>query len=296
MAQKSQKQGMSKFSKWIWRLFLGGLVALFIVFMLAALDVFGTLPTFEELENPENNLATEVISIDGETLGKYYRENRTPVKFSELPDNLIEALIATEDERFYEHSGIDFQGTARAAIKLGRDGGASTITQQLAKMLFTKTASGNIGKRLIKKVKEYVISLRLEKQYTKNEIITMYLNKYDFGHAAVGIRSASRIYFGKEPNELSIDQSAMLVGMLKNSSLYNPMRREEMVTQRRNVVLGQMVRNEFLTEQVKDSLQKLPLELDINLEGHSDGTATYFREYVREFMRKWMKENPKTNG
>jgi len=296
MAQKSQKQGMSKFSKWIWRLFLGGLVALFIVFMLAALDVFGTLPTFEELENPENNLATEVISIDGETLGKYYRENRTPVKFSELPDNLIQALIATEDERFYEHSGIDFQGTARAAIKLGRDGGASTITQQLAKMLFTKTASGNIGKRLIQKVKEYVISLRLEKQYTKNEIITMYLNKYDFGHAAVGIRSAGRIYFGKEPNELSIDQSAMLVGMLKNSSLYNPMRREEMVTQRRNVVLGQMVRNEFLTEQVKDSLQKLPLELDINLEGHSDGTATYFREYVREFMRKWMKENPKTNG
>ncbi|MDN3641571.1 transglycosylase domain-containing protein [Lutimonas halocynthiae] len=296
MAQKSQKQGMSKFSKWIWRLFLGGLVALFIVFMLAALDVFGTLPTFEELENPENNLATEVISIDGETLGKYYRENRTPVKFSELPDNLIEALIATEDERFYEHSGIDFQGTARAAVKLGRDGGASTITQQLAKMLFTKTASGNIGKRLIQKVKEYVISLRLEKQYTKNEIITMYLNKYDFGHAAVGIRSASRIYFGKEPYELSIDQSAMLVGMLKNSSLYNPMRREELVTNRRNVVLGQMVRNEFLTEQVKDSLQKLPLELDINLEGHSDGTATYFREYVREFMRKWMKENPKTNG
>jgi len=296
MAQKSQKQGMSKFSKWIWRLFLGGLVAIFLIFMLAALDVFGTLPTFEELENPENNLATEVISIDGETLGKYYRENRTPVKFSELPDNLIEALIATEDERFYEHSGIDFQGTARAAAKLGRDGGASTITQQLAKMLFTKTASGNIGKRLIQKVKEYVISLRLEKQYTKNEILTMYLNKYDFGHAAVGIRSASRIYFGKEPNELSIDQSAMLVGMLKNSSLYNPMRREELVTNRRNVVLGQMVRNEFLTEQAKDSLQKLPLELDINLEGHSDGTATYFREYVREFMRKWMKENPKTNG
>lgn len=296
MAQKSQKQGMSKFSKWIWRLFLGGLVTIFIVFMLAALDVFGTLPTFEELENPENNLATEVISIDGETLGKYYRENRTPVKFSELPDNLIQALIATEDERFYEHSGIDFQGTARAAVKLGRDGGASTITQQLAKMLFTKTASGNIGKRLIQKVKEWVIAIRLEKQYTKNEIITMYLNKYDFGHAAVGIRSASRIYFGKEPNDLSIDQSAMLVGMLKNSSLYNPMRREEMVTQRRNVVLGQMVRNEFLTEQVKDSLQKLPLELDINLEGHSDGTATYFREYVREFMRKWMKENPKTNG
>jgi len=296
MAQKSQKPGMSKFTKWIWRLFLGGLITVFLIFILAALDVFGTLPSFDELENPENNLATEVISIDGETLGKYYRENRTPVKFRELPDNLIEALVATEDERFYTHSGIDFQGTARAAAKLGRDGGASTITQQLAKMLFTKTGSRNIGKRLIQKVKEWVIAIRLEKQYTKNEIITMYFNKYDFGHNAVGIRSASRIHFGKEPSEMSIEESAMLVGMLKNSSLYNPMRRAEMVTQRRNVVLGQMVRNEFLTEKEKDSLQKLPLKLDINLEGHSDGTATYFREYVREFMRKWMKEHPKSNG
>ena len=296
MAQKSQKSGVSGYTKWIWRLFLGGLVFLFILFLLAALDVFGKLPTFEELENPENNLATEVISIDGETLGKYYRENRTPVKFSELPENLIQALIATEDERFYEHSGIDFQGTARAAAKFGKDGGASTITQQLAKMLFTKKASGNIAKRLIQKVKEWVIAIRLEKQYTKNEIITMYFNKYDFGHNAVGIRSASRIHFGREPSELSMEQSAMLVGMLKNSSLYNPMRRPEMVTQRRNVVLGQMLRNEFISEKEKDSLQKLPLELDINLEGHSDGTATYFREYVREFMRSWMKEHPKPNG
>lgn len=296
MSEKSQKSSVSKYTKWIWRIFLGGLTFLFLMFFLASLNVFGKLPTFEELENPENNLATEVISIDGETLGKYYRENRTPVKFSELPDNLINALIATEDERFYQHSGIDMQGTARAAIKLGKDGGASTITQQLAKMLFTKRASGNIAKRLIQKVKEWVIAIRLEKQYTKNEIITMYLNKYDFGHNAVGIRSASRIHFGVEPDELSVEQSAMLVGMLKNSSLYNPMRRPELVTSRRNVVLGQMVRNEFITEEVKDSLQQLPLELDINLEGHSDGTATYFREYVREFMRQWMKDNPKPNG
>lgn len=296
MAKKSQKSGMSKYSKWIWSLFAGGMMLLFLVFLLASLGVFGKLPTFEELENPENNLATEVISIDGLTLGKYYRENRTPVKFTELPENLIHALIATEDERFYDHSGIDFKGTARAAIKLGKDGGASTITQQLAKMLFTKKASGNIAKRLIQKVKEWVIAIRLEKQYTKNEIITMYFNKYDFGHNAVGIRSASRIHFGKEPYQMDIEESAMLVGMLKNSSLYNPMRRPEMVTQRRNVVLGQMLRNEFITEQEKDSLQKLPLELDINLEGHSDGTATYFREYVRDFMKRWIKKNPKSNG
>lgn len=296
MTKKSQKSGMSTYSKWIWSLFAGGLTVLFLIFLFASLGVFGKLPTFEELENPENNLATEVISIDGKTLGKYYRENRTPVKFTELPENLISALIATEDERFFEHSGIDFKGTARAAIKLGKDGGASTITQQLAKMLFTKKASGNIAKRLIQKVKEWVIAIRLEKQYTKNEIITMYFNKYDFGHNAVGIRSASRIHFGKEPNQMNIEESAMLVGMLKNSSLYNPMRRPEMVTQRRNVVLGQMLRNEFITEQEKDSLQKLPLELDINLEGHSDGTATYFREYVRDFMKRWIKKNPKTNG
>ena len=296
MTKNTPKAGNSKFTKWIWKIFLGGLVLLFLTFLLASLGVFGKLPTFEELENPESNLATEVISIDGKTLGKYYRENRTPVKFSELPENLIHALIATEDERFYEHSGIDFQGTVRAAVKFGKDGGASTITQQLAKMLFTKKASGNIFKRLIQKAKEWVIAIRLEKQYTKNEIITMYFNKYDFGHNAVGIRSATRIHFGKEPNELNTEQSAMLVGMLKNSSLYNPMRRPDLVEQRRNVVLKQMVRSEFITEKQKDSLQKLPLELDINLEGHSDGTATYFREYVREFMRQWMAENPKPDG
>lgn len=296
MAQESQKSGGTKFTTWIWRFFFGGLFLLILIFLLAALDVFGKLPTFEELENPENNLATEVISIDGETLGKYYRENRTPVKFNELPVNLIEALVSTEDERFYDHSGIDFQGTLRAAVKLGKDGGASTITQQLAKMLFTKKASGNIAKRLIQKVKEWVIAIRLEKQYTKNEIITMYFNKYDFGHSAVGIRSASRIYFGKEPNELTIEESAMLVGMLKNSSLYNPMRRLEMVTQRRNVVFGQMLRNDMITESENDSLKQLPIELNINLEGHSDGTATYFREYLRDFMKQWIKEHPKPDG
>ena len=296
MAKKSEKSSPFNYTKWIWKIFLGGIIFIFLVFLLASLGVFGSLPTFEELENPEDNLATEVISIDGETLGKYYRENRTPVKYGELPENLINALVATEDERFYEHSGIDMRGTVRAAVKFGKGGGASTITQQLAKMLFTKRASGNIFKRLIQKAKEWVISIRLESQYTKNEIITMYLNKYDFGHNAVGIRSASRIHFGKEPIELTIEESAMLVGMLKNSSLYNPMRRSEMVEQRRNVVLKQMERNEFITEKEKDSLQKIPLKLDVNLEGHSDGTATYFREYVREFMKSWIKKNPKPNG
>ena len=296
MAKKKSTSERHIITKWIWRVYLGGLVLAVVVFSLAALGAFGKLPTFEELENPENNLATEVISVDGVTLGKYYRENRTPVKFQELPENLIQALVATEDERFYDHSGIDFRGTFRAAVKLGKDGGASTITQQLAKMLFTKQASGNIALRLIQKVKEWVIAIRLEQQYTKNEIITMYFNKYDFGYNAVGIRSASRIYFGKEPIEMKPEESAMLVGMLKNSSLYNPIRRAELVTERRNVVFKQMVRNDIITEKEKDSLQSLPLDLDINLEGHSDGTATYFREYLRDFMKQWIKGHPKPDG
>ena len=285
-----------KYTRWIWGLFLSGLVSITLVFLLASFGVFGKLPTFEELENPENNLATQVISIDSKILGSYFKENRSPIKYKDLPENLINALVSTEDVRFYTHSGIDFKGTLRAAIKLGKDGGASTITQQLAKMLFTKRASGNIFKRLVQKVKEWVIAVRLERHYTKQEIITMYLNKYDFLNQGVGIRSASRIYFGVEPKDLKQEQSAMLVGMLINSSLYNPLRREEMVQKRRNVVLSQMNKYEFISKEVKDSLQSLPLHLDVHKEDTSFGVATYFREYLRGFLRNWVKENPKPNG
>ncbi|MDH5413729.1 MAG: transglycosylase domain-containing protein [Flavobacteriaceae bacterium] len=291
----SQNIIFKKYTKWVWGAFIGGLLFITLIFLLASFGVFGKLPTFEELENPESNLATEVISIDGKTLGKYYRENRTPVKFKDLPDHLIKALVATEDERFYSHSGIDFKGTARAFFYLGKKGGASTITQQLARLLF-EGRSPNIVKALLQKAKEWVIALRLERHYTKEEIIAMYLNKYDFLNQAVGIRSASRIYFGKEPKELTIQESALLVGMLKNSSFYNPIRFHDRVKTRRNVVLKQMNRNEFITLKEKDSLQKLELDLNINKEGHSDGTATYFREYLRDFMQKWIKENPKPDG
>ncbi|MBL4724602.1 MAG: transglycosylase domain-containing protein [Lutibacter sp.] len=286
----------SKYVKWFWITILGGTSTVILLFLLASWGVFGTLPTFEELENPENNLATEVISIDGVTLGKYFKENRTPIKYKDLPDNLIKALVATEDERFYEHSGIDFRATLRAIVKLGKEGGGSTITQQLAKLLFTGEGSKNLAERVIQKFKEYVIAVRLERQYTKQEILTMYLNKYDFINLAVGIRSASRIYFGKEPIDLTISESAMLVGMLKNASLYNPLRRAERVKNRRNTVLGQMLKNEFITQAEKDSLQQQELGLDINRESHSDGTATYFREYLRDFMKKWIKNNPKPDG
>ena len=294
MAKKKTK-GFVKYKRWFWGITLGSFSFIALVFLLASRGFLGVLPTFEELENPENNLATEVISSDGKTLGKYAAENRTPIKYKDLPNNIVEALIATEDERFYEHSGIDFRGTARAVLKPG-SGGASTITQQLARMLFTGRKSRNKIKRVLQKVKEWVVATKLERQYTKKEIIAMYLNKYDFLNQAVGIRSAARIYFGKEPKELLVEESAMLVGMLKNSSLYNPLRRAEKVKQRRNVVLKQMNRNEFISLKEKDSLQQLALGLDIHKEGHSDGTATYFRSHLQKIMRKWVQKNPKPNG
>ncbi len=298
MTKKSTKEHTSfkKYTGWIWRLFFGGIAAVILVFLLAGFGAFGKLPTFEELENPKSNLATEVISIDGKTIGTYAVENRTPIGYKDLPENLVNALIATEDIRFKKHSGIDFKGTARAIIKMGRDGGASTVTQQLAKMLFTERPSANISQRILQKVKEWVIAIRLERQYTKEEIIAMYFNKYDFLNQAVGIRSASRIYFSKEPIDLNQEESAMLVGMLKNSSLYNPLRREEMVKNRRNVVLAQMGKYDFLTQEAKDSLQNLPLTLDYSPEDTSFGVATYFREYLRGFMKDWVKENPKPDG
>ena len=292
---KNKTKEFVKYNRWFWGITLGGFSFIVLVFLSASWGLLGALPTFEELENPENNLATEVISSDGKTLGKYAAENRTPIKYKDLPENIVEALVATEDERFYEHSGIDFRGTARAVLKPG-SGGASTITQQLARMLFTGRKSRNKVKRVLQKVKEWVVATKLERQYTKKEIIAMYLNKYDFLNQAVGVRSAARIYFGKEPKELLLQESAMLVGMLKNSSLYNPLRRAEKVKQRRNVVLKQMHRNEFISLQEKDSLQQLDLGLDIHKEGHSDGIATYFRSHLQKIMRKWVQENPKPNG
>lgn len=285
-----------KYIKWFWSLMGIGLLMIAFLFLLASWGAFGTLPTFEELENPETNLATEILSSDGETLGKFYRENRTPVNYEDLPEHLVQALIATEDERFYNHAGIDAKGTIRAALFLGKRGGASTITQQLAKQLFTGVRSRNIAEAVIQKMKEWVIATRLERQYTKEEIITMYFNKYDFVNQAVGIRSASRIYFGKEPKELNTVESAMLVGMLKNASLFNPLRREEMVLTRRNVVLKQMEKNNYLSSEAKDSLQQLPLGLNYSPEGHDEGLATYFREYARAEIQKWINNNPKADG
>lgn len=293
---KKDNDQFLKYIKRFWMTILGGILFIILLFLLASFGAFGPLPSFEELESPEKNTASEVISIDGKTLGKYAYENRTPVKYKDLPENLINALVATEDERFYDHSGIDFRASIRAVVMLGSEGGGSTITQQLAKLLFHGEGSRNIAERVLQKVKEYVIAIQLERQYTKQEILTMYLNTYDYLNLAVGIRSASRIYFGKEPIDLKIAESAMLVGMLKNASYFNPLRREELVKNRRNVVLNQMYKNDFITTKQRDSLQKTPLNLNVNKEGHSDGSATYFREYLRDFMKGWIKNNPKPDG
>ncbi len=292
----AQKATNFKFIKWFWIAFISGFLLLVLLFLLAGFGAFGKMPEFAELENPENNLATEIISADGKTIGTFFNENRTPVSYDELPEHLVKALVATEDERFYSHSGIDARGTIRAVVNLGRKGGASTITQQLSKMLFTG-GSKNIVERIAQKMKEWVIATRLERQYTKEEIITMYFNKYDFLYQAVGIGSASRIYFGKEPKDLKIEESATLVAMLKNPILYNPQKErfKKNSLQRRNQVLKQMEKQAYISEKVKDSLQNLPLTINFSPEGHAEGIATYFREYLRDFMEDWIKENPKFN-
>ncbi len=295
--QEIIKPNYSLYLKIFWGTFSFCVLSILLIFLLVSNGVFGKLPTFEELENPEKNFATEIITSDGVTLGKYFKENRTPVKFSDLPENLVKALVATEDERFYEHAGIDFYSLGRAIVKLGKGGGGSTITQQLAKQLFTDNfGTRNIVKRIGQKLKEWVIAVKLERQYTKNEIITMYLNKYDFLYNAIGIRSASRIYFNKEPSELNIEESAILVGMAKNPSLYNPKRFATNAKNRRATVFGQLERNGLITLKEKDSLNMLPMEITYTPEGHSDGHATYFREHLRNYLKRWIKKNPKADG
>lgn len=292
--KKKPTQGVGRYIKWFWMLFIGGLVAITMLFLLASWNVFGDLPTFEELENPESNLATKIIGVDGAQIGTYFNENRTPIRYEDLPENLVKALVATEDERYYDHSGIDFWGTTRAIAYLGQNGGASTVTQQLSKLTFTGPAARG-WKRYFQKVKEYVIATRLERQYTKEEIIAMYLNKQDFLFNAIGISSAARIYFNKNVSDLEVQESAVIVAMLKNPRQFNPHRKisREKSMLRRNQVFKQMEKNGMLTEAEKDSLQELPMVVRFTPEGHADGLATYFRENLKKFMKNWIKKNPK---
>ena len=283
--------------KIFWVVFSIGVFSFVSIFLAAGFGLLGKMPEFRQLENPKTNLATQIYSSDNKVIGKfYYNDNRTPLYYEEIPKNLIDALIATEDERFYDHSGIDLRSTLRAIVYLGDKGGASTVSQQLARQLFTGVRSRNTLDAVIQKIKEWVIAVQLERRYTKKEILTMYLSLYDFNYNADGLRSAANIYFSKEPSDLLLEESAMLVGMLKNSSLYNPIRRPELVISRRNIVFQQMLRNEMLTQKEADSLQQLPLQIQFNPQSHREGLATYFRAYLRQFMLNWIQDNPKPNG
>ncbi len=272
-------------------------LAVFFGLLLANYGFFGPLPTFEELENPKSSLATEIITADNKILGRYFLENRTRANYKEISPHVFRALIATEDERYMNHSGIDARGVVRAVLRLGKGGGGSTITQQLAKLLFSEVPTSKL-ERIKQKLKEWIIAARLERQYTKEEILTMYLNRFDFLNNAVGIKSAARIYFNKLPVDLSLDESAMLVGMAKNPSIFNPVNPDRFDTTRtrRNVVFAQMLRNNMINQLEFDSLKALPLALNYQRVDHKLGTAPYFREVLRAELKRLFEEKDPTTG
>ncbi|MBQ3989399.1 MAG: transglycosylase domain-containing protein, partial [Bacteroidales bacterium] len=271
----------------LWSLSLLLLIGFVVYFALLSHGVLGYMPTFEELENPKENLATRIYSSDGQLLGTYFRENRSHVRYDSISPNVIDALIATEDVRFYEHCGIDFKSLPRVfkGIVTGNSakGGGSTISQQLAKMLFPRQKMSKL-EFINRKFQEWVIATKLESQYTKEEIITMYLNKFDFLNLAVGIESASRIYFDTIPYGLTKTQAAMLVGMAQNPSMYNPIRFPDKALARRNTVLGQMLKYGKITKEEHDSLVNEPLGIKFRRADHNLGSATYFREFLRLWL------------
>ena len=282
---------ISFYKKWIrlfWFVYGFGVIAVFLMFFMIAQGWLGFMPSFEDLENPESLLASEVVSSDGVVLGKYFKENRSSVSYEELSPVLVKALVATEDVRYYSHSGIDLRGLVRVVKGIltadSNSGGGSTISQQLAKMLFPRDNLDNKIQLIFRKFKEWVIAVKLEKSYTKEEILAMYLNKYDFLNLAVGIKSAAAVYFNTTPDKLTLEQSALLIGMAKNSSLYNPVRRPELTLQRRNVVLEQMRKYVYISKQERDLAMAQPLGLDYHKVDFKTGLAPYFREYLRVAM------------
>ena len=288
----ARKTIVGKIILWLWILFIAGVATLFFIFISLSKGWVGNIPSVDDLEDPIDKFATQVISFDGVVLGTFAHseDNRVWVGFDELSPNLVKALIATEDIRFLDHCGIDLKAIVRVVIKRmilqqKSAGGGSTITQQLAKQLYTEHVARNSLQRALQKPSEWVIAVKLERYYTKEEILTLYLNKYDFGNNAIGINTASRTYFGKLPIELNPEEAAMLIGMCQNSSLYNPLRREELTRERRNMVLFQMEKAGFITSELKDSLQNMELGLNYHKVDHKVGSATYFREYLRRILR-----------
>lgn len=290
---------ISKLLKYLWLSFVGALLFVVILFYAISAEWLGEMPDFAELENPKSNLASEIYSADQVLLGKYYIENRSNIHFDDLSPNLVEALIATEDARFYNHSGVDVRALLRVVkgVVTGNSaGGGSTISQQLAKNLFPRGRISGFNK-VLRKLKEWVIATKLEYNYTKNEIIAMYFNTVTFGSNTFGIKTASKTYFGKLPSELNREEASMLVGMLKAPSFYNPVRNHDRAKLRREVVLFQQKKYNYITPEEYDSLRLLPLDMSkYKMVDHKDGSATYFREYLRSYLNEWCKNNYKADG
>ena len=294
MSKITKSDSVSKF----WKYFLYFLLFIPVFFILVNFGILGSMPDIEELENPKSALASELISEDGVVLGQYFIQKRSYLAYSDIPKDMFDALISTEDERFYDHSGIDVKRLVGAVLRLGSSGGASTITQQLAKNLFhyDDGKRPNIVLRMIQKLKEWVIAVRLERRYTKEEIATMYLNTVQFSGNSYGIKSAAKEFFNKAPSELKTEECAVLVGVLKAITIYNPKRNPNNSTTRRNVVLGQMLRNKKLTQETFDELKAKPIVLDYQYEDHNNGPGVYFREWLKKDLTKWCKEHKKPNG
>ena len=300
--KKKNKQDNTK-SKWIkpfWILFCSGLLVITVLFTLISFGKLGFMPSFSELENPRSNLATEVYSHDGELLGKYYLENRSPCKYDELSPHLINALKATEDVRFEKHSGVDIRALGRVfmgVITRSKKGGGSTITQQLAKNLFPRDPNSGRLVMIFTKFKEWVVAIKLEREYAKNEILAMYLNTVDFGNNSMGIKSAAATYFNKTPTDLTIEEAALLVGLLKAPTKYSPKRNPVASLNRRNVVLDQLYRYNYLSKTDRDSIKEVAIDLSqFAMQHHATGSATYFREYLRLWIADWCRKNPKPDG
>jgi penicillin-binding protein 1A len=286
---------MKKAVKYIWIAFFGCLFIGVLMIFLAYWGVFGKMPSIEELQNPSASLASQVYAADGTLMGKYYLEDRVNVDYKDISKDVINALVATEDERFYEHSGIDARALGRAISSLGSEGGASTITMQTAKNLFTDY-SYNPVKRILQKLKEGIIAIKLERNFTKQEIITLYLNTVPFGDNVYGIRNAAKTFFKKEPDRLTVGEAAVLIGMLKASNTYNPRINPKRARERRNVVLDQMVRNNYISKAKADAIKPTPIPLNYEKLDETAGLAPYFRMVLGEEMKRWCKAHKKSDG
>lgn len=271
--------------KWFWGCFAAGVGLVSLFFLLVSMGWLGYMPPLEELENPQNRNASEVYSADNKQIGRFYKTaNRTTVEYSELSQHLVDALVATEDARFYDHMGVDLKALSRVVLKMGKAGGGSTITQQLAKQLWSAPSHSTV-ERAMQKFNEWIIAIKLERMYSKDQIVMMYFNQFDFLYNAVGIESASQVYYGKKPSQLSIDEAAMLVGMCKNPSYYNPIRHPERAKERRNVVLAQMLKYGYLTQAECAELQAKELACTLHRDEREEiNPAPYFTDHIRQMM------------